>query len=81
VHARYATMELGRSIFTVGFADLNLWSNQAQVIDIGSSWYPDRYIKVDLDWQHSIFGQPVFNGPGLFHRTADLLWLRFQLFF
>jgi hypothetical protein len=38
-------------------------------------------LKVYFDWQHSVFGQRVFNGPGLFHKTADLIWLRFQLFF
>jgi phosphate-selective porin OprO/OprP len=49
VRARYATMELGRSVFTAGFADPNLWSNQSQDIDSGSNWYPNRYAKVYLD--------------------------------
>jgi len=37
--------------------------------------------KVYVDWQHVIIGKAVFNGVGAFHRTANLVWLRFQLFF
>jgi phosphate-selective porin OprO/OprP len=50
-------------------------------IDTGLNWYPNQYTKIYLDWQHSVFGTPVTNGPGSFHKTGDLLWLRFQLFF
>jgi hypothetical protein len=51
------------------------------VLDSEVNWYPNRCTKVYLDLQHSVFGQPLFNGPGLFQKTADLLWLRFQHFF
>ncbi len=81
VHARYAYFNIGHDAFTAGLADPNLWTNQVGATDIGVNWYPNQYTKIHFDWQHSVFGDAVFNGPRAFHRTADLVWLRFQLFF
>jgi phosphate-selective porin OprO/OprP len=81
IHTRYATLDIGHDAFTRGLADPNLWTNSVYVLDSGVNWYPNRYTKVYFDWQHSVFGQQVFDGAGHFHKTADLIWLRFQLFF
>jgi phosphate-selective porin OprO/OprP len=81
IHARYSYFNIGHDVFTSGFADPNLWTNQVGATDIGLNWYPNPYTKVYVDWQHSIFGNEIFNGPEAFHRTANLVWLRFQLFF
>ncbi|WP_422928211.1 OprO/OprP family phosphate-selective porin [Singulisphaera sp. PoT] len=81
VHARYSVLDLSHNVFSSGFADPNLWSNHAQSIDLGFNWYPYKYTKIYFDWQHSLFGNPVYNGPRTLARSADLLWLRFQLFF
>ncbi len=81
VHARYSALNLTNNIYTSGLVDPNLWSNHAQTIDIGLNWYPYRYSKIYLDWQHSMFGSPVYNGPQHLTRTANLLWMRCQLFF
>jgi phosphate-selective porin OprO and OprP len=81
VHARYAYFNIGRDAFTTGLADPNLWTNQVGATDLGVNWYPNQYTKIYFDWQHSIFGDAVFNGPRAFHGSADLVWLRFQLFF
>jgi len=81
VHARYASLNVGDQIFTAGFADPNLWSNQAYAIDTGWNWYLNQYVKLYFDWQHAEFGQPVSHGPNGFARTSNLYWVRFQLYF
>ena len=81
LHARFAEFAMSKNVFSSGLADPNLWTNQVEAIDFGVNWYPNQYTKVYLDWQHSVFGTPVTNGPDAFHRKADLVWLRFQLFF
>jgi phosphate-selective porin OprO/OprP len=80
-HARYAELSLGQEVFLAGLADPNLWTNRAGVIDTGFNWYPNRYLKVYFDWQHSMFAQPVFYKPGGLQKTSDLFWLRLQLNF
>ncbi len=81
IHARYSTLEIGKQVFTGGFADPNLWSNHAWATDIGLNWYLNFYTKFYLDWQHSEFGNPVVISPNHFGPTRDLFWLRFQVFF
>jgi phosphate-selective porin OprO/OprP len=81
VLARYSTMDLGRNIFTAGFADPNLWSNHVRATDIGMNWYLNFYTKIMLDRQHSEFGNPVTVAPSRFKSAIDLFWIRFQLFF
>ncbi len=81
VYARYSNLNIGRNIFTSGFADPNLWTNHVWATDVGLNWYLNFYLRVYLDWQHSEFGNPVSMAPGKFSSTADLYWLRFQVFF
>ena len=81
VHARYSYFNVGHDVFTAGLADPNLWTNQAYTIDTGINWYLNQYTKIYFDWQHSVFGNQVFNGQRAFHKQANLIWLRFQLFF
>jgi phosphate-selective porin OprO/OprP len=81
LQARYSTMELSKNIFTAGFADPNLWTNHVWATDLGLNWYLSFYLKIQLDWQHAGFGNPVSMGPAKFSSTADIYWLRFQLFF
>jgi phosphate-selective porin OprO/OprP len=80
--ARYSTMELDRSAFTMGLADPNLWSNRAWILDLGFNWYLTRYIKIYVDWQHTEYGDPViFRLPNIKQLTNELLWLRLQIYF
>lgn len=81
VHGRYSVLNLSENVFTHGLADPNLWSNHAQTFDVGFNWYPYKYTKIYFDWQHSIFGTPIYNGPGSRVTAIDLLWVRCQLFF
>ena len=82
VHARYSQLELGKNLFSAGFADPNLFTNNAQAIDVGWNWYLNYYTKIYFDWQHSIFGNPVTTGStNRMLSNYDIFWLRFQVFF
>jgi phosphate-selective porin OprO/OprP len=81
LQTRYSELAVGRSVFTGGLADPNLWTNVASFVDLGVNWYPNRYLKFYFDWQHAMFGQPVVYRPGGFQSTSDLYWLRLQLYF
>jgi phosphate-selective porin OprO/OprP len=78
---RVGELRLGEKIFTAGFADPNLWSNQAVTTELGLNWYWNDYIKMYMFWLHGQFADPVQFRPGGFQKTADMFWLRFQLYF
>jgi phosphate-selective porin OprO/OprP len=50
VFGRYSTMDIGRNIFTAGFADPNLWTNHVWATEFGLNWYLNFYTRVYLDW-------------------------------
>jgi phosphate-selective porin OprO/OprP len=77
----YNDLRLGRQVFDAGFADKNLWSNQADTTEVGLNWYLNEYLKVYMFWLHGEFGDPVSYRPGGLQKTADMFWMRFQLFF
>jgi phosphate-selective porin OprO and OprP len=81
VVGRVSELSLGREIFSGGFADPNLWSNRATTTELGLNWYWNEYVKIYMFWLHGDFGSPVQYRPGGFQKTADLFWLRFQLYF
>ena len=80
--ARLANMRVGNSIFTGGHRQSPpLWSNHANVTDIGVNWYLNHYTKLTLDWQYSDFGRPVELGANKFSSFCNMYWLRAQVFF
>ncbi len=79
--SRVAQLHLGDQVFSQGFADPALWSNQAVTTEVGLNWYLNEYMKVYMFWYHGEFGEPVLYSPGRFQETADMFWLRFQLYF
>ena len=81
VFARYSTFDMGRNIFTAGFADPNLWTNHVWATDIGLNWYLNFYTRIYLDWQHAEYGNEISVAPGKFTSFTDIYWLRFQVFF
>jgi len=81
VVGRVSELRLGEKIFSSGFADPNLWSNQAVTTELGLNWYWNEYIKMYMFWLHGGFADPVQYRPGGFQRSADMFWLRFQLYF
>ncbi len=79
--ARFSELSIGRQVFTQGLADPNLWTNQVYMTDVGLNWYLNKMTKVYLDWEHVVFGQPVYYRPGALQRTSDLFWMRLQFVF
>ena len=81
VTARYSELNLDSRVFSAGLADPKLWTNHAKLVDVGVNWYLNQFVKVVFDWEHAIFGSPVFSTTGHFQRSSDLFWFRTQLFF
>ncbi len=81
VVSRVSELRLGEKIFTSGFADPNLWSNQAVTTELGVNWYWNEYVKLYTFWLHGDFADPVQFRPGGLQKSADMFWLRFQLYF
>jgi phosphate-selective porin OprO/OprP len=81
VVGRVSELRLGEKVFTAGFADPNLWSNQAITTELGLNWYWNEYVKMYIFWLHGNFADPVQFRPGGLQKTADMFWLRFQLYF
>jgi phosphate-selective porin OprO/OprP len=79
--ARVSQLRLGERIFTGGFADPAIWSNSATTTELGLNWYLNEYLKVYMFWLHGEFGRPVQYRPGSLQKTADMFWLRTQLYF
>jgi phosphate-selective porin OprO/OprP len=79
--ARFSELQLGRQVFTHDLANPMLWTNQAELVDVGLNWYLSKSVKVYLDWEHTIFGNPVFYNTGRFQNSNDLYWLRWQVLF
>ena len=43
--------------------------------------YPNKFVKVYIDWRHTEFGSPVFYAPpDRKQLTNEMLWLRCQFF-
>jgi phosphate-selective porin OprO/OprP len=79
---RYSQLNLGDIVFKDDLANGNFWTNNVGMVDLGVNWYPNRWIKFYLDWQHAAYGSPVLiNQRGIFSRSSDLFWLRCQVYF
>ncbi len=80
-YARYSSLSVGQQVFTYGLSDPNLWSNRAELVDVGLNWYLNKFVKIYFDWEHAMFGDPVYFAPGRLQKTSDLFWFRFQVYF
>ncbi len=81
--ARYSGLSLGQTVFTAGLANPQDWTRNLGMTDIGFNWYLTRYLKIYVDWQHSMYGSPVLLNPstGTHSRENDLFWIRGQLYY
>ncbi len=81
IAGRVSELTIGEKIFTGGLANPNLWSNQAITTELGVNWYWNEYVKLYAFWLHANFADPVQFRPGGFQNSADMFWLRCQLYF
>lgn len=79
--SRFDHFEVGQQVFDRGLADGALWTRSVNTLDLGFNWYLNKYIKLDFDWQHSMYASPVMYRPGGLQRTSDLFWFRSQIYF
>ena len=58
VTSRFSQLQLGREVFFAGLANPMLWTNEAQMVDLGFNWNLNKFLKVYFDWEHAMFGSP-----------------------
>ncbi len=77
---RYSYLTLGDEVFNDGLSDP---ARTVSMVDIGVNWYPNRYIKLYLDWQVSLDDTPVLIEAAICERVRQnhTLWARMQVFF
>lgn len=81
LQARFDHFQLGNNVFTGGLADPALWTNRVNTLDCGVNWYLNTYVKIDFDWQHCMYGNPVQYAPNKSSDSSDLYLVRFQSYF
>src|SRR4029450_1104575 len=59
------------------------FSNASTEMTLGFNWYLNRWVRVQFNWEHAWFDQPVRLGPGSEGRMAsqDTLMTRLQVIF
>jgi phosphate-selective porin OprO/OprP len=72
----------GRKTF-VALADPTRNSDRATELTLGFNWYLNQWVRVQFNWEHAWFAQPVRLGPGPdgLLRHQDTLLTRFQIIF
>jgi phosphate-selective porin OprO and OprP len=84
--ARLSRLRLGDVVFARGpanLADPTRYTNGATELTLGFNWYFNRYVRVQFNWEHGWFDDPVLlsPGPGGAFRHQDTLVSRFQVIF
>jgi phosphate-selective porin OprO/OprP len=90
--ARVSQLDLGGEVFTpfaisktsfVQLANPAVSSREATEFTIGFNWYLNAWFRVQCNYEHDRFGQPVQLGasPANLTRDADALTTRFQIIF
>jgi phosphate-selective porin OprO/OprP len=84
--ASVSRLSVGSAAFTPGgaqLADPTKWSRGATEMELGYNWYFNKWVRMQFNWEHAWFDQPVQLGTGLQGRlrSADSLLTRFQIIF
>jgi phosphate-selective porin OprO and OprP len=79
--ARVSELGVGQDVFSYGIANPNLWSSSAVTTELGINWYWNEHFKFYIFWLHGTFGDRVLIRPGDYQNSADMFWLRCQLWF
>ncbi|HEV3263846.1 MAG TPA: porin [Gemmataceae bacterium] len=79
--ARFSELDLSPRVFSAGLVDPTLWTDHARLVDVGLNWYLNQFVKIYFDWEHAMFGSPVFSNTGSFQKSNDLFWIRTQVYF
>ncbi len=77
VVGRYGHLDIDDSIFTGGFASLNTAVSEADAWGLGLNWYPNRNVRLSLDYEQTQFERG--NTSGLDRKTENAILSRFQV--
>lgn len=83
---RASRLRAGGVVFAPGgarLADPAAVSNGATEVTLGVNWYVNRWVRVQLNWEHAWFDRPVRLGPGPggLLRGQDTIETRLQFIF
>jgi phosphate-selective porin OprO/OprP len=83
---RVSHLEVGRTVFIPGpgnLANPDGNSSAATEMTLGFNWYMNKWARVQFNWEHAWFDDPVRLGPGPngLLKHEDSLLMRFQVIF
>jgi phosphate-selective porin OprO/OprP len=83
--ARVSRLEVGDAAFRPGasrLANPSLYSSGATELTVGCNWYLNKLVRMQFNWEHAWFDDPVQRGlGGGFVDGQDTLLTRFQVIF
>lgn len=84
--AQVSHLQVDPSIFQAGaayqLANPNGNSDAATVVTVGFNWYLNSLVRVQFNWEHAWFQQPLLLGPpSTYFRQTDAVLMRLQLIF
>jgi phosphate-selective porin OprO/OprP len=84
--ARLSRLRVGDEVFVPGpaqLADPTRFSSAATELTVGFNWYLTRWVRVQFNWEHARFADPVRLGPGPdgLLKEQDTLLTRLQVIF
>lgn len=82
---RVSRLDVGDVVFAPGaarLADPAKYSNSASELTVGFNWYFNALVRMQFNYEHGWFGDPVLLGPPkTFFRNSDALLARMQIIF
>ncbi len=84
--ARVSRLDVG-DVFEAGAAELAnpaKNSNEAMEVTVGFNWYLNGWVRMQFNYEHDMFGQPVLLGSSTADnelKSQDSLFTRFQVIF
>jgi phosphate-selective porin OprO/OprP len=84
--ARVSRLDLSNNVFAPGPAQLanpKLFSRGATEMTLGYNWYFNKWVRMQFNWEHAWFDDPVQLGssPRNLTKDSDALLTRFQIIF
>jgi phosphate-selective porin OprO and OprP len=82
---RVSRLDVG-NVFNPGAAQLvnpAKNSNEAMEVTVGFNWYLNAWVRMQFNYEHDMFGQPVLLGSAPINElnSQDSLFTRFQVIF
>jgi phosphate-selective porin OprO/OprP len=56
-------------------------SDAATELTLGFNWYLNALVRMQFNWEHAWYQQPLLLGPNAFFRQTDAVLVRFQIIF